>query len=199
MIRQLRSAPNLLTLLRLIFIPLTVIAILENHYIWALGIFIAAGISDGLDGLLARLLKQKTVLGQYLDPIADKLLLSTMFFVLAVMRKIHWSVTVLVFSRDIIIVIICALLYATGQIKVFRPSWLGKANTVAQIFTVPVVLLGQISSAKWIAAAKVIGVWGTVALTIGSGVHYAVRVAFELRGAGAKAAESGNQQSAISN
>lgn len=189
MIRQLSSAPNLLTLLRLIFIPLTVIAILDNHYRWALGIFIAAGISDGLDGLLARLLRQKTLLGQYLDPIADKLLLSTMFFVLAAMHKIRWSVTVLVFSRDIIIVIICALLYATGPIRVFRPSWLGKANTVAQIVTVPLVLLGQISSAPWIATGKVAGVWATIALTIGSGVHYAVRVAFELRGAGAKETE----------
>lgn len=188
MIRQLRSAPNLLTLLRLIFIPLTVIAILENHYRWALGIFIAAGISDGLDGLLARLLQQKTVLGQYLDPIADKLLLSTMFLVLATMHKIWWSVTVLVFSRDIIIVIVCALLYATGQIRVVRPSWLGKANTVVQIVTVPLVLLGQISSAQWIAMGKLAGFWATIALTILSGVHYAVRVAFELRSAATKAA-----------
>ena len=63
MIRQLGSTPNLLTLLRLIFIPLTVIAVLDNHYVWALSIFILAGVSDGLDGLLARLLQQKTVLG----------------------------------------------------------------------------------------------------------------------------------------
>lgn len=187
MIRQLRSAPNLLTLLRLIFIPLTVIAVLDNHYRWALGIFILAGISDGLDGLLARLLKQKTVLGQYLDPIADKLLLSTMFLVLATMHKIPWSVTVLVFSRDIIIVIICALLYATGLIRVFKPSWWGKANTGVQIVTVPLVLLREASGARWIGIAKRAGVWATIALTIFSGVHYALRVAFELRGTSTKA------------
>ena len=192
MIQQLRSAPNLLTLLRLIFIPLTVIAVLDNHYKWALSIFILAGISDGLDGLLARLLEQKTVLGQYLDPIADKLLLSTMFLVLATMHRIPWSVTVLVFSRDIIIVIICALLYATGQIRIVRPSWWGKANTVAQIATVPVVLLGQISRAHWIAVARTLGIWSTIGLTIFSGVHYAVRVAFELRGANTKTAETSN-------
>jgi len=103
MISQLRSAPNLLTLLRLIFIPFIVIAVLERHYGWALGLFVAAGISDGLDGLLARLLKQKTVLGQYLDPIADKLLLSTMFIVLAATHRLLWRVTVLVFARDILI------------------------------------------------------------------------------------------------
>ena len=192
MIQQLRSAPNLLTLLRLIFIPLTVIAVLDNHYRWALGIFIAAGISDGLDGLLARLLEQKTVLGQYLDPIADKLLLSTMFLVLATMHKIPWSVTVMVFSRDIIIVIIAALLYATGQVRIVRPSWFGKANTLAQIVTVPVVLLGQISSARWIAMAKTAGIWATVTLTIFSGIHYAVRVAYDLRGAGARQAANSN-------
>jgi cardiolipin synthase (CMP-forming) len=185
-IQQLRSAPNLLTLLRLIFIPLTVIAVLDNHFRWALGIFIAAGISDGLDGLLARLLEQKTVLGQYLDPIADKLLLSTMFFVLSATHKIPWSVTVLVFSRDIIIVIVCALLYATGLIRVFRPSWWGKANTLAQIVTIPLVLLREISDARWIAVAKHVGIWATVALTIFSGVHYAMRVAYQIRGASGK-------------
>lgn len=190
MIQQLRSAPNLLTLLRLVFIPLTVIAVLDNHYRWALTIFILAGVSDGLDGLLARLLEQKTVLGQYLDPIADKLLLSTMFLVLATMHRIPWSVTVLVFSRDIIIVIICALLYATGQIRIVRPSWWGKANTVAQIATVPVVLLGQISRAPWLTLAKSIGIWATITLTIFSGIHYAIRVAFEIRGANTRAAET---------
>src|SRR5215472_3900460 len=190
MIRELGSTPNLLTLLRLIFIPLTVIAVLDNHYVWALCIFIVAGISDGLDGLLARLLQQKTVLGQYLDPIADKLLLSTMFFVLSTAHKIQWSVTVLVFSRDIIIMIICALLYATGLIRVFRPSWLGKANTLAQIVTVPLVLLKQISHASWVALASRIGIWATVALTIFSGVHYAVRVAYELRGTNTKSSET---------
>jgi cardiolipin synthase len=189
MIRQLASAPNLLTLLRLAFIPFAVIAILDNHYIWALSIFIFAGVSDGLDGLLARLLQQKTVLGQYLDPIADKLLLSTMFLVLASMHKIRWSVTVLVFSRDIMIVIICSILYATGAMRVFAPSWWGKANTVAQIVTVPLVMLREISKTQWISLATRIGIWTTVVLTIFSGVHYAMRVAFELRSANTKAAD----------
>lgn len=192
MIRQLASAPNLLTLLRLLFIPFAVIAVVDNHYIWALGIFVLAGISDGLDGLLARLLKQKTVLGLYLDPIADKLLLSTMFLVLATMHKIRWSVTVLVFSRDIIIVIVCALLYATGVMRIFKPSWWGKANTVAQIVTVPMVLLRQISKARWIANFTAFCIWATVVLTIFSGVHYVMRIAFELRSANARAAEHTN-------
>jgi cardiolipin synthase len=193
MISQLRSAPNLLTLLRLVFVPFAVIAVLKGHYGWALAIFVVAGISDGLDGLLARLLEQKTTLGQYLDPIADKLLLSTMFLVLFATHKIPLTVTVLVFSRDIIIVIICSLLYASGAMKTFQPSWLGKANTVAQIATVLLVLLHEISGSFWIAKARQLGFNVTVAFTVLSGVHYVVRLAFDLRhhASESKSAESG--------
>lgn len=191
LLQQLRSAPNLLTLLRLIFLPFAVIAVLGGHYGWALVIFVVAGISDGLDGLLARLMEQQTTLGQYLDPIADKLLLSTMFLVLSATHKIPWGVTVLVFSRDTMIVIICTLLYATGAMKVFRPSWLGKANTVAQIVTVLLVLLHEVRSDNWIAWGRKEGLNATIILTILSGVHYVVRVAFDLRHAGAKTADSG--------
>jgi len=194
LVYQLRSAPNLLTLTRLIFVPFAVIAVLGGHYGWALLIFVVAGITDGLDGLLARLMEQKTTLGQYLDPIADKLLLSTMFLVLSATHKINWGVTVLVFSRDALIVIICTLLYATGAMKVFRPSWLGKANTVAQILTVLFVLLHEVRSDYWIAWGRKECLNATIILTILSGVHYVVRVALDLRhhAGGSKAAESGH-------
>jgi len=193
MIRQLRSAPNLLTLLRLIFVPITVIAVLQRRWMVALVIFVIAGVSDGLDGLLARLLKQKTVLGQYLDPIADKLLLSTMFLVLSFMRQIPWVVTVLVFSRDIMILIVCTLLYATGAMTRFQPSWFGKANTVAQIATVPVVLLHQVfPDLRWLALLRQFGFNATMVLTVVSGVHYLVRVALDLRHTGPKEEGSGS-------
>lgn len=192
MIHQLRSAPNLLTLLRLIFIPFIVIAVQQQKHAWALGIFVAAGITDGLDGLLARAFNQKTVLGQYLDPIADKLLLSTMFLVLSLFHIIRWPVTVLVFSRDILIVIVCTLLYATGAMKIFRPSLLGKANTVAQIATVLFALLAEVSPARWVHAGKHWGIYATVAFTIFSGMHYLVRVAFALRHTGSRTLDSGH-------
>jgi cardiolipin synthase (CMP-forming) len=193
MIKQLRSAPNLLTLLRLIFIPFVIIAVQQQKYMWALGIFIVAGITDGLDGLLARVFNQKTVLGQYLDPIADKLLLSTMFLVLSLFHLIRWPITVLVFSRDILILIVCSVLYATGVMKVFRPSVLGKANTVAQIVTVPFALLAEVSPARWVHAGKHWGIYATVTLTILSGIHYIVRVAFALRHTGVRAVDPANQ------
>lgn len=191
MIRQLRSAPNLLTLLRLIFIPFVVIAVQQQRYMWALGIFVVAGVTDGLDGLLARAFNQKTVLGQYLDPIADKLLLSTMFLVLSSFHQIiRWPVTILVFSRDILILIVCSVLYATGAMKVFRPSLLGKSNTVAQIMTVPFALLAEVSSARWVHVGKHLGIYATVGLTIVSGIHYIVRVAFALRHTGSRTIEA---------
>ena len=186
MLRQIRSAPNLLTLMRLLFVPFVVVAIQQQNYTWALVIFVAAGVTDLLDGLLARLLRQKTTLGQYLDPIADKLLLSTMFLMLSIAHIIRWPVTILVFSRDAIILIVCTLLYATGTMKVFRPSLFGKANTAAQIVAVPLALMYQITSSNWARLGKRWSIYTTVALTIVSGIHYVLRLAFDLRSAGAK-------------
>jgi cardiolipin synthase len=182
MLRQLSSAPNLLTLTRLIFVPFVVITIQQQKYTLALVIFVAAGVTDLFDGLLARVLKQKTTLGQYLDPIADKLLLSTMFLMLSITHIIRWPVTILVFSRDIIILIVCTLLYATGTMKTFRPSWFGKANTAAQIITVPLALLYKILGTPSSRALMLGGIGSTLGLTVVSGVHYVLRLAFDLRG-----------------
>jgi cardiolipin synthase (CMP-forming) len=180
-LRELGSAPNLLTLLRLIFVPLVVVEIQQQSYSWALTIFVVAGITDGLDGLLARALKQKTTVGQYLDPIADKLLLSTMFLMLSIAHIIRWPFTIMVFSRDIIILIVCTLLYATGAMKVFRPSLFGKANTAMQILSVFLALFHEINHLEWTRLAKRWSLWATVALTTISGVHYVLRLAVDLR------------------
>ena len=141
---QFRAAPNLLTLMRLFIIPFLVIAILDGRYPLAFGLFVLAGFSDGFDGLLARWLSQRTPLGQYLDPIADKLLLSTLFLVLTHMDLVPRYVTVLVFSRDLGILLISTLLFATGTLRDFRPSLLGKLNTLVQIFGLTVVLVEQV-------------------------------------------------------
>jgi cardiolipin synthase (CMP-forming) len=141
---QFRAAPNLLTLLRLFIIPFLVIAILDGRYQLAFALFILAGFSDGFDGLLARWLSQRTRLGQYLDPIADKLLLSTLFLVLTHMSLVPRYVTVLVFSRDFGILLISTLLFATGTLRDFRPSLFGKFNTLVQIIGLTVVLVAQV-------------------------------------------------------
>jgi len=141
LLRQFRATPNLLTLLRLFIIPFLVIAVLDGRHGLAFSLFVMAGFTDGLDGLAARLTHQYTRLGQYLDPIADKLLLSTLFLVLTHMNLVPRYVTVLVFSRDLGILLIAMLLFATGTLRDFRPSLLGKFNTLMQIFGLTVVLV----------------------------------------------------------
>ena len=138
-----RAAPNQLTFLRLCLVPFLVLAILDGHYRTAATLFFVAGITDGLDGLLARLLHQRTVLGQYLDPVADKLLLSTAFLVLNHQGLISRRVTVLVFGRDLGILVVSAILYVSIGMRDFRPSIYGKANTLAQIIALSTVLVSQ--------------------------------------------------------
>jgi len=97
------TVPNELTFLRLAFLPLFIIAIKYDRYFVALGILVAGGLSDALDGWLARSLNQKTALGAYLDPIADKLLMSSSYFVLALKDKIGWWLAILVLGRDVLL------------------------------------------------------------------------------------------------
>lgn len=177
---QLFTAPNQLTLLRMIFVPFVVIHLVAGHYAWALALFVLAGLSDGLDGLLARVLRQQTMLGQYLDPIADKLLLSTMFLVLAILHRIPWKFTVLVFSRDISIVCASAVLYAIAGLRDFRPSIFGKANTFSQVAAVFFVLLLQVDPVRWVQIARLTFLRATFAFTIISGVHYVLIVGHRL-------------------
>ena len=163
---QIFTAPNQLTLLRMVFVPFIVIELVDGRYFWALVLFVIAGFSDGLDGLLARKLHQQTLLGQYLDPIADKLLLSTMFLVLSILHKIPWKFTVLVFSRDISILAASAVLFAIAGLRNFRPSIFGKANTFSQIAAVFFVLLFSIRPERWIWITRTVFLRATFAFTI---------------------------------
>lgn len=180
MLKDLRAAPNLLTFLRLCLIPFLVIAILESHYKTALCIFVVAGLSDGLDGFAARLLKQHTQLGQYLDPVTDKLLLSTLFLVLMHQQLVPRRVTVLVFSRDLGILIVAALLYISFGIRDFRPSIFGKASTCAQILALLAVLLCQVFIPPPLILLRTAALDATAVLTIVSALHYAWRTAKRL-------------------
>lgn len=180
-IHDLKTLPNQLTLLRLVFIPFIVMVILDGNYAWALGLFVLAGISDGLDGLLARLLKQKTTLGEYLDPIADKLLLSTLFVVLSFVEKVPWKITILVFSRDFCILVICAVLYVTTPLRDYSPSIFGKANTLAQIGTLLLVMLAELVPSRLMLASREAAIWVVAALTLASAVHYIYLVGHRLR------------------
>ena len=151
---QFRAVPNLLTLMRLFIIPFLLIEILDGHYGNAFALFMLAGISDALDGLLARWLSQKTTLGQYLDPIADKLLLSSLFVVLTHVGLIPLYVTVLVFSRDVGILLIATLLFVTGTLRDFRPSLFGKLNTLVQIVALIAVLCQKLFLSSELATVR---------------------------------------------
>jgi cardiolipin synthase (CMP-forming) len=169
----LRSAPNLLTLLRICIAPFLVAAILENRFEIGFILFVVAGLTDAFDGLLARALKQRTVVGQYLDPVADKLLLSTLFLVLLHEGLMPVRVTVLVFGRDVGILLVSAILYAAAGRREFAPSIFGKANTLAQVLAVAVVILHQLTHAPWVVGLRVFALWATMVLTVVSGLHYA--------------------------
>ncbi len=169
-----RSAPNLLTLIRICMAPFLVAAILEGHFLLSFWLFVAAGLTDALDGALARWLKQRSTFGQYLDPVADKLLLSTLFLVLMYKGLMPTTVTVLVFGRDVGILLVSALLYAAAGRRDFNPSIWGKANTLAQIAAVAAVLVRQVTPEwHWVAVFRTVALDATIALTVISGLHYA--------------------------
>jgi cardiolipin synthase len=173
---ELRATPNLLTFLRLCIAPFLVLAVLDGHFEAAFWLFVVAGITDALDGLLARLLHQRTMLGQYLDPVVDKLLLSTLFLVLHHQGLISLRVTVLVFARDLGILVVAAVLFATTSIRNFKPNVFGKANTVAQIVAVAAVILSQSWHPVWLILLRTWSLDATIALTLLSGFLYAWRV-----------------------
>jgi cardiolipin synthase len=181
LLTQLRSFPNLLTLLRLSFIPFVVSSILDGRYEIAFVLFVLAGVTDALDGVFARSLGQRTKLGEYLDPIADKLLISTLFLVLAATHRIPWRVTVIVFGRDLIILVVCAVVYATTPLRDFSPSVFGKANTVAQIVALGATIVVEVTAWPWIEALKRAGLWTVFVLTIVSALHYVFLLGVRLR------------------
>ncbi len=174
------TAPNQLTLLRLFFIPFINICIVERRYQTALLLLVIAGISDGLDGLAARLLHQQTRLGEYLDPIADKLLLSSLFLVMSSVRIIPWSYTVMVFSRDLGILIISALLYTVG-LRDFRPGIFGKINTACQIAAVFVALVAKVYLDPRIWLTRQLLLYGVFTFTLSSAIQYVFLVGQRLK------------------
>lgn len=176
-LRDFRNTPNQLTFLRLCLTPFLVLALLDGYYRTGFILFVMAGITDGLDGLLARILKQRTALGQYLDPVADKLLLSTLFLVLTHLGLISWRITVLVFGRDLGILVVSAILYAAMGMRDFRPSIFGKANTLAQIIALITVLMSQFYASAAVIEIRNAALFATVVLTVFSGLHYTWRVA----------------------
>lgn len=176
------TVPNLLTVVRMILIPLFVTLLFYERFGWALAIFITAGVTDGLDGLLARRFNQKSQVGTILDPIADKLLLVTSFVVLSLPSiypeplsrhlPIPFWVTAAVLSRDIFIIVGAAVINIVTGFRRFRPSPLGKLNTGLQITAILLVLV--CARTPWLSGYVLPTTYMlTFALAAISGVHYA--------------------------
>jgi cardiolipin synthase len=166
-------APNLLTLLRIFLVPILIVAVLERRFQVAFALFLVAAFTDAMDGLLARWLSQHTMLGQYLDPVADKLMLSSLFLVLTWMGILEPRVAILVFGRDIGMLLTAVILYATANLRDFHPSLLGKANSFSQVLAIGMVLLDLIYARSWVLTAREAMLDATMILTVASGFHYA--------------------------
>lgn len=164
------SVPNALSLLRIILTPLIAYAIIDNHQALALGMMVLAGFTDMLDGAIARYFDQRTIVGAYLDPLADKLMLISAIVALFVNGKVPLFLFLAVIFRDVIIVV-GAILYEVVTHKLeMQPTFTSKATTFFQIVLVIVVLLVPLVSLPgWLEPAII---WLTFGITCVSGVQY---------------------------
>src|SRR5208283_1367510 len=135
MATRILTPSNQITLLRLVFVPVFAILVLDRHYRAALAVLMAAALSDALDGMVARLLKQESPLGVALDPIADKILMTTAYITLAFRGALPWWLTIIVLSRDVAILMAAAVISLVAGYRPFHPSLLGKSSTAAQVGT----------------------------------------------------------------
>ncbi|NPV03698.1 MAG: CDP-diacylglycerol--glycerol-3-phosphate 3-phosphatidyltransferase [Syntrophaceae bacterium] len=178
------TIPNFLTVLRIVLVPVIVILLIQGHYVKALVFFVIAGVTDCLDGLLARVLNQQTVVGAYLDPVADKALVISMFATLAIVGVIPGWLAVVVISRDCIIlggILVLTLMSVSLEIK---PSFISKINTMLQLCTVFFALLLKAGDGgQYFREAFAILCWLTALFTVISGGDYIIR-GMRLIGAG---------------
>ena len=173
--RIMLTVANQLTLLRMLLIPALVILVVYGLNGWALLVLIGAGLTDALDGILARWWSQRTTLGALLDPMADKLLLISTFVVLTIPsldlpNRLPIWLTVLVISRDVIIVVTVAIVNLSIGRRTFQPTLLGKLATLVYLLTAAVTMyfnwLGRPS------ALVDVAIWAAAGVTVVSGVHY---------------------------
>lgn len=174
------TLPNFITLLRLAALPFFLYAISQGRFGIALVVFVAAGISDGIDGYLARRFDMRSALGAYLDPIADKLLLMSSYLFLTIPSfpaavKVPVWLAFIVISRDVLLLTVALLLILSSSTRRFPPTWLGKVTTVTLIITVLFVLCANLW--KWPNAVVLIAFGAAATVAILSGFDYIYQVA----------------------
>jgi cardiolipin synthase (CMP-forming) len=170
------NVPNVLTLLRLLAIPVFLILLVDFRYREALGVFVAAGVTDALDGAIARLTHTKTTLGAYLDPAADKLLLMSAFVALAFLQQVPGWLVVIVLSRDVMLVVGYFLLFTMTQHAMeVRPSVAGKLSTFLQLSAVAVVLVSRVYPRAVPPVTQTALFLATGVVTASAGLQYMIR------------------------
>ena len=172
MTTRILTPSNQITLLRLVFVPVFAILVLEQHYRAALAVLTAAALSDVLDGTVARLMKQESALGVALDPIADKILMTTGYLTLAFRGVLPWWLTIVVLSRDVAILATALVISLVAGYRPFHPSLLGKASTAAQVFTLVIAVCRPAQVPFITSAVLTICIYLTAGLTLASAVHY---------------------------
>lgn len=174
------TVPNQITFLRLGFLPFFLILMSYERYKWGLLVLVIAGFSDGIDGLIARKFNQRSSLGAYLDPIADKLLLSSSFIVLAFKGQLAWWLTILVLSRDVLILIVAVVIILVFGYQPFPPTMYGKFTTFFQIILVFTAVLAAAYPELHLALLSRALTYTVSTLCIFSGLHYSVITARRL-------------------
>jgi cardiolipin synthase (CMP-forming) len=175
------TLPNLFTLTRLMLAPIVVYAILDRRALAALSVFAAASATDIIDGYLARHFGSATAAGAYLDPIADKLLLTGVYLALALGGSIPWWVVGVIFGRDLFILTASAVALLATNLRTFPPSMWGKASTFSQIVTAVAFLGRNALGSPFFATLSGALIWPMLALTVWSGTNYGWRGARLLR------------------
>ena len=173
--RKWLTLPNLFTLARLVLAPFILCAILDRRHMTAAVLFAAAAATDGIDGYLARKLHAATPAGAYLDPIADKFLLSGVYLVLAVIGSVPWWLVALIFGRDLLILGSSGAALLLTQLRAFPPSVWGKVSTFFQILTAVAFLARNAIGSPILQTLCAALIWSTAAFTLWSGIHYGWR------------------------
>jgi len=167
------NLPNTLTVIRIILIPVFVMSIIYERLGIALLVFVLAAVTDALDGLLARIRKEKTALGAFLDPLADKFLIITSFVVFSYYGWVPGWLTIIVISRDIVVLVGWVLIYLMTHATEVKPSYLGKSAIAVELIFLPYVLLNV--RAEFLPSMKEPLIILTTILTIASGIDYILK------------------------
>jgi cardiolipin synthase (CMP-forming) len=169
------NLPTFFTLLRLALVPFVIESILSGRHLLALELFAAAAATDVMDGFAARRLRLSTETGAYLDPVADKCLLSGVFLALAAAGLVPWWFVGIIFARDLYILVAAGIIMMLTPVRRFPPSVWGKVSTFVQILTVVVWMARDVLDIRLLDALATAMLWPCLAFTVGSGIHYTWR------------------------